>query len=62
MSYLTDIRKDGEIKRLKTKCKHASEVLEQMDEAIRDWDLNLDELKDELREWVDSVREYLSQE
>ena len=62
MSYLTDIRKDGEIKRLKTKCKHASEVLEQMDEAIRDWDLNLDEQKDELREWVDSVREYLSQE
>jgi hypothetical protein len=62
MSYLTAIRKDGEIRRLKAKCKHASEVLEQMDEAIRDWDLNLDEQKDELREWVDSVREYLSQE
>lgn len=36
MSYLTDIRKDGEIKRLKTKCKHASEVLEKINEAIRD--------------------------
>lgn len=48
MSYLTDIRKDGEIKRLKTKCKHASEILEQIDKAIRDW--------------VDSLREYLSQE
>lgn len=62
MSYATDISKDGEIKRLKTKCKHASEVLEQIDEAIRDWDLTLDEQKDELRNWVGSVREYLSQE
>ena len=62
MSYLTDIRKDGEIRRLKTKCKHASEVLERIDEAIKDWDLNLDENKDDVREWIDSVREYLSQE
>ena len=50
MSYSADVRKDGEIKRLKTKCKHASEVLEKIDGAIRDWDLNLDEQKDELRE------------
>lgn len=62
MSYSDDIKKDGEIKRLKTKCKHTSEVLEEIDGAIRDWDLNLDEQKDELREWMDSVREYLSQE
>jgi hypothetical protein len=62
MTYAADVRKDGEIRRLKAKCKHASEILEQMDGAIRDWDLNSDEQKDELREWVDSVREYLSQE
>ena len=62
MSYSIDIRKDGEIKRLKTKCKHASEVLEQIDKSIRDWDLNTDENKDDLREWVDSLREYLIQE
>lgn len=62
MSYLTDIRKDGEIKRLKTKCKHASEVLERIDKSIRDWDLTTDENKNDLRNWVDSLREYLSQE
>ncbi|EKQ50297.1 MULTISPECIES: hypothetical protein [unclassified Clostridium] len=62
MSYLTNIRRDGEIRRLKTKCEHASEELEKIDKAIRDWDLTLDEQKDELREWVDSLREYLSQE
>ncbi len=62
MSYLDDIRKDGEIKRLKGKMKHASEVLQQIDKDIRDWDLTLDENKDDLREWVDSVREYLCQE
>ncbi|OOM79902.1 hypothetical protein CLPUN_14200 [Clostridium puniceum] len=62
MSYATDIRKDGEIKRLKTKCKHASEVLEQIEEAMSELDLTLDEQKEDLIKWIDSVREYLSKE
>lgn len=62
MSYATDIRKDGEIKRLKTKCKHASEVLEQIEEAMSVLDLTLDEQKEDLMKWIDSVREYLSKE
>ena len=32
MNYAAEVRKDGEIRRLKAKCKHASEILEQMDE------------------------------
>lgn len=62
MNYAADIKKDGEIKRLKSKMKHSCEVLEKIDKSIRDWDLTLDEQKDDLREWVDSLREYLSQE
>ncbi|OOM80479.1 hypothetical protein CLPUN_13270 [Clostridium puniceum] len=62
MSYATDIRKDGEIKRLKTKCKHASEVLEQIEESMSVLDLTLDEQKEDLIKWIDSVREYLSKE
>lgn len=62
MSYTNDIRKDGEIRRLKTKCKHASEVLGQIDGAIRDWNLTLDEQKKELRDWVYSLKEYLNKE
>lgn len=50
MSYSTDISKDGEIERLKSKCRHSSEVLKQIDKSIRDWDLNTDENKDDLRE------------
>ena len=45
MSYSNYISKDGEIKRLKTKCKHASEELEKIDNAIRDWNLITDEIK-----------------
>ena len=33
MSYLTNIRRDGEIRRLKTKCERASEELEKIDKA-----------------------------
>lgn len=62
MSYKSYIRKDGEIKRLKTKCGHASEVLEKISEAIKEWDLTLDEQKEELTDWVEALRNYLDQE
>lgn len=62
MRYSTEIRKDGEIRRLKTKCKHASEELEKIYKSIQEWDLTTDENKDDLIEWIDSLREYLNQE
>ncbi|WP_241425284.1 hypothetical protein [Clostridium beijerinckii] len=60
--FVQEVKRDGEISRLKAKCRHASEVLEKIDKSIRDWDLNLDENKDDLRDWIDAVREYLSKE
>jgi hypothetical protein len=62
MSYANEIRKEGEITRLKAKCKHGAEILKKIDVAIRDWDLNTDENKDDLRDWIDAVREYLDKE
>lgn len=60
--YLAETMKEGEIIRLKAKCRHASEILEKIDNSMRDWDLTLDEQKDDLRDWIDAVREYLSKE
>lgn len=60
--FMQEVKRDGEISRLKDKCKYASEVLEKIDASIRDWDLNLDENKDDLRDWIDALKNYLSKE
>lgn len=61
-TFMKEVRQEGEISRLKAKCKYASEVLGKIDNSIREWDLNLDENKDDLRDWIDAVREYLNKE
>ncbi len=61
-AFMNEVRQEGEIARLKAKCKYAGEVLEKIDNSIRDWDLNTDENKDDLRDWIDAVREYLNKE
>ncbi|MFL0164535.1 hypothetical protein [Candidatus Clostridium helianthi] len=60
--FMQEVKREGEIARLKAKCRHASEVLEKIDKSIIDWDLTTDENKDDLRDWIDAVREYLSKE
>lgn len=60
--FMNEIEKEGEIARLKAKCKYASEALEKIDNSIREWDLTTDENKDDLRDWIDALRKYLSKE
>lgn len=61
-AFMAEVRQEGEIARLKAKCKHGAEILRKIDFAIKDWDLTTDENKDDLRDWIDAVREYLNKE
>ena len=59
MEKYTDIQQKGEIAMLKEKCKYAAEELEQIDVAIRDFDLTAEENNQYLRDWVVGLKLFL---
>ncbi len=40
-AFMTEVRQEGEIARLKAKCKHGAEILIKIDSAIKDLEENI---------------------